>query len=310
MKIVVLGSGAGGGYPQWNCDCALCGGLRRGSMQARPRTQSSIAVSADGEHWLLLNASPDLGHQIRSCPPLHPRAGPRDSPIRAVLLMDAQIDHVTGLLSLREGPPIELYCTPSVFEELTTGLPILPTLNHYCGVHWHTLPVAGERTAAQLRIETLPGLSLRALAIPGKAPPYSPRRSNPSVGDNIALLVEDSRTGQRVFYAPGLASVGEPEMAWMQQADCVMVDGTFWTEDEMSDAGLGTQSASDMGHLPQMSRPGRPGMIAALDKLSARRKLLVHINNSNPILDERSEQRDTLARHGIEVAHDGMEIEL
>jgi pyrroloquinoline quinone biosynthesis protein B len=310
MKILVLGSGAGGGYPQWNCNCDLCSGQRRGGTQATPRTQSSIAVSADGERWLLLNASPDLGHQIRSNPSLHPRGALRDSPIRAVMLMDAQIDHVTGLLSLREGPPIELYCTPSVFEELTIGLPILPTLEHYCGVRWHLLPIASERTAAELRIDALPGLSLRALAIPGKAPPYSRRRSDPSVGDNIALLLEDTRTGQRVFYAPGLASVGEPEMACMQQADCVMVDGTFWTEDEMCEAGLGTKSASDMGHLPQMSRPGRPGMIAALDQLSARRKLLIHINNSNPILDERSEQRDTLARHGIEVAHDGLEIEL
>jgi len=310
MKILVLGSGAGGGYPQWNCNCELCGGLRRGSTHATPRTQSSIAVSADGERWLLLNASPDLGHQIRSNPPLHPRHGLRDSPIRAVMLLDAQIDHVTGLLSLREGPPIELYCTPSVFEELTTGLPILPTLEHYCGVHWHMLPIAGEQTAAEFRIDALPGLSFRALAIPGKAPPYSPRRNDPSVGDNIALLIEDTASGQRVFYAPGLASVGEPEMMWMQQADCVLVDGTFWTEDEMIEAGLGTKSASDMGHLPQVGRPGRPGMIPALDRLNARRKLLIHINNSNPILDEEGDQRRMLASHGIEVAHDGLEIEL
>jgi pyrroloquinoline quinone biosynthesis protein B len=172
------------------------------------------------------------------------------------------------------------------------------------------LPIAGERTAAELQIDSLPGLSIRALAIPGKAPPYSPRRSDPSVGDNIALLIEDTRTGQRLFYAPGLASVGEPEIMWMQQADCVMVDGTFWTEDEMSEAGLGHKSASDMGHLPQVGRPGRPGMIAALDRLNARRKLLIHINNSNPILDELGEERRRLSRHGIEVAYDGLEIEL
>jgi len=310
MKILVLGSGAGGGYPQWNCNCALCGGLRRGSTQATARTQSSIAVSHDGDQWLLLNASPDLGHQIRSNPLLHPRHGLRDTPIRAVVLLDAQIDHVTGLLSLREGPPIELYCTPTVFEELTTGLPILPTLEHYCGVHWHLLPVAGEQTAADFRLDALPGLRLRALAIPGKAPPYSPRRGDPCVGDNIALLIEDVDTGKRVFYAPGLASVGEPEMMWMEQADCVMVDGTFWTEDEMIEAGLGDKSAGDMGHLPQSSRPGRPGMIAALDRLGARRKVLIHINNSNPILDERSAERLLLTEHGVEVAQDGLEIDL
>jgi pyrroloquinoline quinone biosynthesis protein B len=310
MKILVLGSGAGGGYPQWNCNCAQCGGLRRGTIQATARTQSSIAVSSDGAEWLLLNASPDLGHQIRSNAQLHPRHGLRDTPIRAVVLMDAQIDHVTGLLSLREGPPIELYCTPAVFEELTAGLPLLPTLEHYCGIHWHLLPVAGEQTAADFHVDTLPGLRFRALAIPGKAPPYSPRRNDPSVGDNIALLIEDVESGKRVFYAPGLASVGEPEMMWMEQADCVMVDGTFWTEDEMIEARLGSKTASDMGHLPQSGRPGRPGMIAALDRLGARRKLLIHINNSNPILNERSAERSTLAEHGIEVSYDGQEIEL
>jgi pyrroloquinoline quinone biosynthesis protein B len=310
MKILVLGSGAGGGYPQWNCNCEMCGGQRRGTTQATPRTQSSIAVSQDGQQWVLLNASPDLGHQIRSNPLLQPRHGLRDTPVKAVVLMDAQIDHVTGLLSLREGPSIDLYCTPSVFEELTTGLPIVPTLQHYCGVHWHPLPVAGERTAAEFRLDASPGLRFRALAIPGKAPPYSRHRNDPSVGDNIALLIEDMSTGQRVFYAPGLASVGKPEMMWMEEADCVMVDGTFWTEDEMIELGLGSKAASDMGHLPQTTSDGQPGMIEALDRIGARRKVLIHINNSNPILDGKSAQRLELADHGIEVAYDGMEIEL
>ncbi len=310
MKILVLGSGAGGGYPQWNCNCPLCNGHRRGGVKASARTQSSIAVSVDGERWLLLNASPDIGHQLRSSPLLQPRTGLRDSPIRAVMLMDAQIDHVAGLLSLREGPPIELYCTREVRDELTTGLRILPVLEHYCGVRWHPLPVVDAAGARELTIEALPGLSIRAVAIPGKAPPYSPHRAQPSIGDNVAVLIEDTRSGRRAFYAPGLASVGDLETMWMQQADCVMVDGTFWTEDEMIVAGLGTKSASDMGHLPQAARLGRQGMIAALAPLKSRRKILIHINNSNPILDERGEQRRVLEHHGIEVAHDGMEIEL
>lgn len=310
MKILVLGSGAGGGFPQWNCNCALCAGQRRGSMQAAPRTQSSIAVSADGERWLLLNASPDLGHQLRSTPALQPRNGLRDSPIRAVMVLDSQIDHVTGLLSLREGPPIELYATPSVLDDLTTALPLLPTLEHYCGVRPHPLPISSEQPIAEFRLEEVPGLIFYALAIPGKAPPYSPRRNAPSVGDNIALVIEDSDSGRSVFYAPGLASVGEPELLWMQRANCVMVDGTFWSEDEMCAAGLGTKSATDMGHLPQSARPSRPGMIDVLDRLDGQRKLLIHINNSNPILDEESAERRELQRHGIEVAHDRMEFEL
>jgi pyrroloquinoline quinone biosynthesis protein B len=310
MKILVLGSGAGGGFPQWNCNCAQCRGQRLGSMQATARTQSSIAVSDDGEHWALLNASPDLGHQLRSQAALHPRGALRGTPIRAVLLMDAQIDHVTGLLSLREGPPISLYCTPCVHEDLMQGLPLLPTLRHYCGVRWQPVPVMGEQREAEFGIPELPQLSFRAIAIPGKAPPYSPHRHAGEVGDNIALLVEDTRSGECLFYAPGLADVSERELAPMREASCVLVDGTFWTEREMIDAGLGTHSAADMGHLPLADEGERAGLMTVLDHLPARRKVLIHINNSNPILDEGSAQRHALAERGIEVAYDGMEIEL
>jgi len=316
MKVLVLGSGAGGGCPQWNCNCAICGAARRGTKLIRPRTQSSIAISADGSHWVLLNASPDIGQQLRVQPALHPRAGfgLRDTPIRAVVLMDAQIDHATGLLSLREGPPLELYATPCVFEDLTTGLPILSVLEHYCGVHWHMLPVAGEQRIAEFTIEGFEALRFRAIAIPGKAPPYSPHRHDPKVGDNIALEVTDLRNGKRLFYAPGLADVGAAELEWMRDADCVMVDGTFWTEDEMITAGLGPKPAASMGHLPQTATPIagglRPGMMDALDASRARRKLLIHINNSNPILDDYGPERAELALRGIEVAHDGMEVSL
>lgn len=310
MKILVLGSGAGGGFPQWNCNCAMCSGQRSARIGARARTQSSIAVSEDGQRWVLLNASPDIGTQLRHTPALHPRQAPRDTPLDAVVLLDAQIDHVTGLLSLREGPPIDLYCTPSVFEDLTTALPLLPVLQHYCGVQWHLVPVAGETTVAEFRVDALPGLTLHAMAIPGKAPPYSPRRNDPSVGDNIALLIEDRRSGRSLFYAPGLAAVAGPERDWMERATCVLVDGTFWTEDEMLAQGLSAKTAADMGHLPQCDGHGRVGMITALDRLGAERKVLIHINNSNPILDDRGAPRRMLEAHGIEVAYDGMEIEL
>ncbi|ABM95539.1 pyrroloquinoline quinone biosynthesis protein PqqB [Methylibium petroleiphilum] len=310
MKVLVLGSGAGGGCPQWNCNCAMCAAARNGSRLIRPRTQSSIAISPDGQRWVLLNASPDIGQQLRVQPALHPKHGLRDSPIKAVVLMDAQIDHATGLLSLREGPPIELYVTPCVFEDLTTGLPILTVLDHYCGVHWHMLPVAGEQRVAEFSVDGFETLRFRAVAIPGKAPPYSPHRHDPKVGDNIALEVTDRMTGKRLFYAPGLADVGDVELQWMRDADCLLVDGTFWTEDEMVQAGLGSKFASDMGHLPQSGSPQRGGMMDALDRTGAHRKLLIHINNSNPILDDYGAERAELARRGIEVAHDGMEIVL
>jgi pyrroloquinoline quinone biosynthesis protein B len=310
MKILILGSGAGGGFPQWNCNCRLCGGQRRGELVSHARTQSSIAVSPDGKRWVLLNASPDIGQQLRMQPILHPKQGLRDTPIKAVILMDAQIDHATGLLSLREGPPIELHVTPCVFEDLTTGLPILTVLEHYCGVHWHLLPVAGEQKVAEFAVEGFESLRFRAIAIPGKAPPYSPHRHDPKVGDNIALEITDLRNGKRLFYAPGLGEVGPQELEWMSDCDLLMVDGTFWTEDEMVRAGLGSKYASDMGHLPQSATPERAGMMDALDQTRAHRKLLIHINNSNPILDDYGPERAELAHRGIEVAHDGMEITL
>lgn len=310
MKVLVLGSGAGGGFPQWNCNCPQCAAQRQGQRPARSRTQSSIAVSPDGRDWVLLNASPDIGQQLRQSPALHPRSGLRDSPIKAVVLLDAQIDHVTGLLGLREGPPIRLYCTPCVFEDLTNGLPILPLLQHYCGVQWHLAPVSGDQLSADFQIEGFPTLQFQALAIPGKAPPYSPHRHDPAVGDNIALRITDTQTGQTLFYAPGLAEVGAQETGWFNSADCLLVDGTFWTEDEMITAGLGTKPAASMGHLPQTDHVDRPGMMQALQQAKARRKVLIHINNSNPILLEDSAQRAELSERGIEVAFDGMEIEL
>lgn len=310
MHILVLGSGAGGGFPQWNCNCRLCAGQRQGTLVARERTQSSVAVSADGVSWVLLNASPDIGQQIRSQPRLHPRDGLRSTPLEAVVLMDAQIDHVTGLLGLREGPRIDLYATPCVFEDLSTGLPLLPVLEHYCGTRWHMLPIAGEQSSVEFTVGGFESLRFTALAIPGKAPPYSPHRREQVVGDNIALQVEDLASGQRLFYAPGLAEIGERELEWMRRADCLLVDGTFWQEDEMQRAGLGGSTAAEMGHLPQTGSATRAGMVDLMEALPARRKVLVHINNSNPILDASSAQRRMLISLGIEVAYDGMEITL
>jgi pyrroloquinoline quinone biosynthesis protein B len=303
MQIHILGSAAGGGFPQWNCACENCEGVRSGRLRARPRTQSSIALSADGERWLLVNASPDIRAQIESFAALVPRRGRRDTGIGAVLVVDAQIDHVSGLLFLREGEPIELYCTDPVHEDLGTGLPLIPVLGHYCGVRRHRVPIDGS----VFRIPAVPGLELRAIALESKAPPYSPHREDPHPGDNIGLVVEDPRTGGRLLYAPGLGAVDEPLRALMAGCDCLLVDGSFWTEDEMQRRGVGTKPASAMGHLPQ-SGPG--GMVEVLAGIASPRKILVHINNTNPILVEDGPERSELTRSGIEVAHDGMHLEL
>ncbi len=302
MHIRVLGSGAGGGFPQWNCNCPNCSGLRAGSLNAHPRTQSSITVSANGTDWALINASPDIRAQIQDFQPLQPGRGTRDSGIRAVLLIDSQIDHTTGLLSLREGSRLELYCTEMVHQDLTEGFPVLRMLEHYCGVNWH--PINPEQP---FRMEQVSGIEFTAVALSSKAPPYSPHRQDPHPGDNIGLQLRSLASGQSLFYAPGLGAFKPHLQPYLEQADCLLVDGTFWSEDEMSRRGIGDRPASSMGHLPQ-SGPG--GMMERLSTLPAERKILIHINNTNPILDEDSAERAQLAAAGIEVACDGMDIHL
>ncbi|MFT5643883.1 MAG: pyrroloquinoline quinone biosynthesis protein B [Janthinobacterium sp.] len=307
MKIIVLGSAAGGGFPQWNCNCHNCDGLRNGTISAKARTQSSIAISANGTDWALINASPDILSQIRATPALQPARGKRDSGISAVVLMDAQIDHVTGLLMLREGKKsIPLHCTASVWDDLSTGLPLVHVLSHYCGVQWHPLAV-DEHNAKPFELPGLEGIRFTPLPLISKAPPYSPHRDRPQQGDNIGLLVEDTTTGKKLFYAPGLGEIDPLIEQTMRTADCLLVDGSFWTADEMITLGFSGKLAADMGHLHQ-SGPG--GMIEVLDAMPAERKILIHINNTNPILDEDSEQHATLLQHGIELAFDGMEITL
>ena len=300
MKIVVLGSAAGGGFPQWNCNCRQCAGVRNGTLRATARTQSSIAVSANGTDWVLINASPDILTQIRATPALQPARAARDSGIAAVMLMDAQVDHVTGLLMLREGRQLPLYCTAQVWRELNDGLPLARVLSHYCGVDRHALPLDGS-----VHVPGIDGIRFTPLALTSKAPPYSDHRNDPHPGDNIGLLIEDDSSGKSGFYAPGLGAIEPHVEAALRKADCVLVDGTFWRADEMIELGLSHKTAADMGHLPQA---GAGGMIAVLDAIGTRRKVLIHINNTNPILDDDSEQRALLARHGIEVAFDGMEI--
>ncbi len=304
MQIRVLGAAAGGGFPQWNCNCRNCDGVRKATIRAQPRTQSSIAVSADGVDWVLFNASPDLLAQIKSFPALQPARAIRDTGIRAIVLVDGQIDHTTGLLMLREGKPLELWCTDMVREDLTTGNPLFNILGHYCGVNWHHLPTA---RGSSFSIDGIDHLSFSPVPLKSKAPPYSPHRNNPHEGDNIGMRITDLRNGKQLFYAPGLGEIEPHLQPLLEQADVVMVDGTFWTDDEMIKLGISSKRARDIGHLPQS---GAGGMISALQPLPATRKILIHINNTNPILDEDSAERAELSRAGIEVAYDGLEVTL
>jgi len=305
MRIHILGSAAGGGFPQWNCNCRQCDGVRRGTLRAKPRTQSAIFVAPDGgADGVLFNASPDLLQQIKSNPVLQPARGLRDTAIAAVMLVDGQVDHATGLLMLRErGRPLPLWCTDPVAEDLTQGLPLLRVLGHFCGVERHAVEPDGRA----FTMPGVPGLQFRAIALASKAAPYSPHRDAPVPGDNVGVVIEDTRRGRSVFYAPGLGEITPPLFDLMCSADAVLVDGTFWTDDEMIRLGLSTKTARDIGHLPQ-SGPG--GMLEWLDRLPARtRRLLIHVNNTNPILDEDSPERAELVRRGVEVCEDGQTVE-
>ncbi len=303
MKVRVLGSGAGGGFPQWNCNCQNCQRLRNGEINAVARTQSSIAVSSDQHNWVLFNASPDIRAQIEAFPGLQPKTGKRDTGIKAIILIDSQIDHTTGLLILREGTPLNIYCTEMVKQDLSSGFPIFKMLGDYCGVNHHSIPIEGR----SFEIPGIADLRFWPHSLSSKAPPYSPHRHDPHDGDNIGVTIEQISTGKKLYYSPGLGQIEPHVHEAMQNADCVLVDGTFWRDDEMEHAGTGQKKARDMGHLPQS---GNDGMLKVLEGLPEKRRILIHINNTNPILDEDSEQRKTVEAAGVEVSYDGMEIDL
>jgi pyrroloquinoline quinone biosynthesis protein B len=219
------------------------------------------------------------------------------------MLIDGQVDHATGLLMLRERTTaLPLWCTDPVAEDLSTGLPLLRVLDHYCGVQRHRIVLDG----AAFQIPGVPGLTLRALPLRSKAAPYSPHREHAVPGDNIGVVIRDLARGSSAFYAPGLGAITPEVFDAMSGSDCVLVDGTFWSDDEMPRLGLSSKSARDIGHLPQS---GAGGMIEWLRKLPpTTRRMLIHINNTNPILDEDSAERATLRGEGIEVCEDAAAI--
>jgi pyrroloquinoline quinone biosynthesis protein B len=304
VKIRVLGSAAGGGFPQWNCNCPNCSGHRAGTLQTRGRTQSSIAVTGGGA-WALVNASPDVLAQLKANPDLQPGRTVRDTAIAAIILVDGQVDHTTGLYMLREAVrPWPIWCTDSTCADLTEGNPVFRVLKFFCGVDRRRIDLDG----AGFTIDAVPGVRWRGLPVAGKPAPYSPNRDSPVAGDNLALLIEDESSGRTALYAPGLSGIDDRVWRAMQSAACVLVDGTFWTDDEMIRLGVSAKRARDIGHLPQS---GAGGMLEWLDRLpSATRRILIHINNTNPILNEASTESAELARRGVEVAWDGMEIVL
>ncbi len=286
MRIHVLGSAAGGGVPQWNCRCLNCRAARRHGVR---RTQSSVVVSADEKRWVLLNASPDLCTQFASFAALTPRRTLRGSAIEAVVLTDGELDHVTGLLSLREASALRLVCTRSVRRLLTQDFPLLPALRRYARIEHTSFPAR------------LAGLRLSALEVSGKAPPYARR------GGAVGLRIEDTQRRQALVYLPGLPAITKRVNRLVAGSDCLLVDGTFWADNEMTGLGLTRRTARKMGHVPIS---GADGSLAWLRQLDVPRKVYIHINNTNPILRRGSSARRDVEAAGVEVADDGMDIRL
>lgn len=303
MQILVLGSAAGGGFPQWNCHCANCKGLREGTIMATARTQSSIAVSSNGKDWVLINASPDIRQQINQSPQLWPEQGSRGTNIRAAILSDSQIDHTTGLLTLREGLPLNVYCTDVVYEDLSTAFPLFNLLEH-----WHGGLVFNKINTEQNKpfvVASVDGLEFIPVVIESNAPPYSRYRDKVVAGNNIGLKIIDKNTGKYLFYLPGIVESTPEVEQILSEASCVLIDGTLWLDDEMIAQGFSTKLGSEMGHMPVN---GEYGTVALLSKFAIDRKILIHINNTNPILNEQSPQHQFVLDNGVEIAVDGMEI--
>ena len=303
MIIKVLGSAAGGGFPQANCNCRNCADLRLGRAGLEPRTQSSLAVSADGQSWLLLNASPDLRQQIGATPALAPRPGKRarSSPIASVVLTNGDVDHVAGLLSLREGFAFTLYASGRVLDALAANS-IFNVLRDDC-VGRVELPLEG-------RIEVEGGLVVAAYAVPGKVALYLEDGSDgfgTREGDSIGIAVSDPATGALFHYVPGCAAIDISLAQRLRGARLVLFDGTLYTDDEMIVQGLSEKTGQRMGHMPMA---GPDGSMAAFAELDVERRVYVHINNSNPTLREGSPERLAVERAGWEIAHDGMEFRL
>jgi pyrroloquinoline quinone biosynthesis protein B len=295
--VRVLGAAAGGGFPQWNCGCPQCRAVRDGSRPCRSRTQSSVAVSADYQRWFLLNASPDIRAQIESFPALQP-GGVRNSPLQAVLLTDAELDHTLGLLLLREAGDLEVHATAAVHEILCKGTSLLQTLGAYTRVESRTV-------AAGIEVSLADSLSYRAFHVPtNKRARFGTGEGEESV---VGYRITDGHTGRALVYVPGAQELTASVRAHLEGCTCLLIDGTCWHDDELIRLGIGGKTSREMGHLPIS---GADGSLKQLAQFPIERKIYIHINNTNPILLEDAPERRIVEEHGLEVAADGLELEI
>jgi pyrroloquinoline quinone biosynthesis protein B len=309
MQVRALGTAAGGGFPQWNCACGNCSAVRAGTFRGKARTQAQLAVSEDGISWFLLGASPDLRTQIEATPPLHPRTGIRQSPIAGVMLANADLDHVLGLLLLRELQPLRVFATRAVQTILLHDNTMFRMLNRVPNqVAWSELPLNAPihlRDAAGNES----GLYCEAISLGSKLPAYVTDQRAAELPESEALigLIVSNKSGKKLGYFPSVPQVDEELLARMDQLDLLFFDGTFWSDDELIRIQGSGQTARQMGHLPVGSSEGSLDRLAGLRRP---RKIFVHINNTNPMLNESGAEFDKVHRVGWELAEDGWECRL
>ena len=305
MQIRLLGTAAGGGVPQWNCNCPICREARLGSGRVQPRTQCSVAITADERHWFLVNASPDIRTQLEQFPALQPPAErARGSAIEAILLTSADLDHTLGLLSVREGEQLVVHATAAIERCLTEGISISPVLRDFCGLRW--IEAAPQLSPLRLRDGAESGLLYEMIPLPGGPPRFMRRAGTAPNSANVAgYRISDKKTGGRALVLPGVARIDSKLRSLLAECDVLLFDGTFWSENEMSERGVGTLSASEMGHVPIS---GAQGSLKVLAELKLRHKIYIHINNTNPILVEDSGERAQVMAAGCAVGMDGMDF--
>jgi pyrroloquinoline quinone biosynthesis protein B len=308
LRVVILGAAAGGGVPQWNCGCPVCVKARTEQPELQS-TQASIAVSADGDHWFLINASPDLRQQLIAAPQLHPAAGKlRHSPIAGVILTNSEVDAVAGLLSMREGSPFTIYAHARVLSILKANS-IFNVLNEK---NVRRQPIDVDATFEPTLPDGSPsGIEILPFAVPGKGAWYLEGKAHPAgddgVGDTLGLRIGDKASGRFFYFLAACAHVTDDLKSRLSGAAAVFFDGTVWRDDELIVAGLGNKTGQGMGHI---AMSGESGAIAALAGLDIGRKMFLHINNSNPVLLRDSAERKTAERSGWQIPADGTEISL
>jgi len=304
MIVRILGSAAGGGFPQWNCNCANCAAVRAGASNLIPRTQTSVAVSGDGADWVLLDATPDLRSQIAASPALQPGHEDlaRSSPIKAIAVTGFEIDQVGGLLNLREGQNFHLYATAFVHESLRAN-EIFNVLS--------AATVSRDEIRLGEAISPHSGASIEFTAhpMPGKVPlPYADKAvSVPHHDGTIAVIVRDTITRTRMAYVPCCATITDAVLETIEGVDVLLFDGTLYSDRELIEQGLSQKTGAMMGHV---SMSGAEGSIVRLRDVAIGRRIFIHLNNSNPVLREDSRERRAVVEAGWEVAYDGMELKL